>query len=188
MKTRIFILIIAVTIVCISLSCRSTIQRSDYQAFVQSQSNYEPNITNAKLGIIQFDCIVPFIGETISQNVKAALGDTGLTMFDTLEMTLQLNKSGINLEYLLKNKFYSQIMEAADLDYLLIGDVQIYSPRRKKIISVSAIMLDNKGDIVVKVRFEPPDRHWTMPIIGKVIANEIKREFNLPHEDEIKIN
>lgn len=187
MKTKILITIIAVTVICISLSCRSTIERNDYQTFVQSQSNYRPDMTNAKLGVIQFNCTVPFIGETISQNTMAALRDSGLTCLDKLDMTLRSNQSGINFDDLLRNKFYSQIIEAADLDYLLIGEVQIYSPRRKRIISVSALMLDNKENVVVKVRFEPPSRHWTMPIIGKVIANEIKRELNLPHENEIKV-
>ena len=38
-----------------------------------------------------------------------------------------------------------------------------------------AHILDAKGDVVVKVRFEPPSGRWKTTAIGKVLAMEIKR-------------
>jgi hypothetical protein len=185
-KTILMTGIIAV-VVCFTLSCSSIIKRSDYEGFIQSHSNYTPDVQDKRLGVLPFECTVAFIGETISQHTAGGLKDSGFIMVDEFEMTQRLKRTGANLPGLIRDKRYPEIMTGAELDYLLVGDVQIYSPRRKRIISTTTHMIDTTGAVIVKVRFEPPNHHWKMPIIGQVLANEIKRELGLAEGDAIKL-
>ena len=176
-----------VVIVCLLFSCRSTIKRSDYQNFVQSYAKYKPDIKGKKLCVLPFDCPVAFIGESISQNTAANLSGTGFELIDKFELSQRLKQTSIDLPELVKNKYYKEIISMADIDYLLVGDVQIYSPRRKKIISTTAYLLDANGNVVIKVRFQPPNYRWKMPLIGKILATEIKRESGAEIGDTIDL-
>ena len=177
MRKSIFVGIVLMMIIICLFSCRSTIKRSDYQHSVQSYAKYKPDIKGKKLCVLPFDCTVAFIGESISQNTAANLSGAGFELIDKFELSQHLKQASIDLPELVKNKCYRKIISMADIDYLLVGDVQIYSPRRKKIISTTAYLVDANGNVVVKVWFQPPNYRWKMPLIGKVLATEIKREL-----------
>jgi hypothetical protein len=155
--------------------CSKTVTRNKYRNYVQSYAKYQPDIKGKQLGMLPFACKVSFIGETIGQNTAGNLVDTGLILVDSFEISQRLKKENVVFYNVVKNKEYDKILRITGVDYLLVGNVEIYSPRRKRIISATAHILDAKGDVVVKVRFQPPSGRWKMTAIGKVLAMEIKR-------------
>ena len=145
--------------------------------YVQTYSKTFSLTKGSRVGVLPFDCRVQFIGSTISENTVRNMANLGIDFIDSLELTQIMKKKNAYYHGLAKARDYDKIIKLADLDYLMVGDVQIYSPRRKRIISATVHILDGNGDPVVKVRFEPPSGRWKMPAIGVVLAKAIKKEL-----------
>jgi len=175
MRKQLVILMTLSVAMMILCGCSKTVTKSKYQNYVQSYAKYKPDIKGKQLGMLPFACKVSFIGETIGQNTAGNLVDTGFVLVDSFEMSQRIKKGNVVFYNVMKNKEYDKILQISRVDYLLVGNVEIYSPRRKRIISATAHILDAKGDVVVKVRFEPPSGRWKMTAIGQVLAMEIKR-------------
>jgi curli biogenesis system outer membrane secretion channel CsgG len=175
MRKQLVILVTLLMAIMLLCGCSKTVTGSKYGNYVQSYAKYQPDIKGKQLGMLPFACKVSFIGEAIGQNTAGNLVDTGFILVDGFEISQRLKKENVVFFNVVKNKEYDKILQMTGVDYLLVGNVEIYSPRRKRIISATAHILDAKGDVVVKVRFEPPSGRWKMTAIGQVLAMEIKR-------------
>ena len=99
-----------------------------------------------------FKCDVDYIGKVISEETaKHILG---------FEIVYPFGKNDFDVE----------------IDYLLDGEITIYSPIRKRFISGVVWIVDNKtGERIVRTRFAPTSGRWKMNYIGEVFGTAINR-------------
>lgn len=160
-----------------SSSYKKKVEKVAQSSSVQSYSKPGTTLKGNTVGFVPFDCTVPYIGQTISDNTVKSLKDLNLIMIDAFEITQRVKRNGGYYHDLMKNKDYRKIMVLAELDNLMVGDVQVVSVHRKRILSATAYILDDNGDMVVKAKFEPPSGRWKMPAVAAVLADAIKSEL-----------
>ena len=65
-----------------------------------------------------------------------------------------------------------------DIDYLLLGEIALLSPSRRKFISGTVRIVDNKTEeIIVRTRFAPSSGRWKIKYIAEVFGKSINREL-----------
>lgn len=147
----------------LSLSCSSTISEKVYRDNVQSSSSKTEIEPGATLGILPFDCVVPMVGKLISEETAKHL--KGFTLVYEDEINQMKENSGKTLREL-------------DIDYLLYGEVLIYSPRKKRFLSGVARIVENaSNETLVRARFAPTSGSWKIVYIGEVFGTALNREL-----------
>jgi len=157
---RITAILIALTF---CLSCSSTIPESVFRDNVQSSSSRTDIKPGAKLGVLPFDCDVMMVGKLISEETAKHMKSFTLVYED--EINQMKRNTGKTLSEL-------------DIDYLLNGEVLIYSPKRKKFLSGIARIVENgSNETVVRARFAPTSGSWKVQHIGEVFGTALNREL-----------
>ncbi len=160
-----------------SKSYEKKVQKFAESQYVQSSSTPGSLSEGSRIGVLPFDCTTPRIGETVTDYTVSNLKDAGFVLIDSFEISQLLKQAGATFFELSRNKDYTGIMRLARLDNLMVGSVDIASITHQKIISAEVHILDTKGTVVARAKFNPPSGKVTkMPAVGAVLAAAIRGE------------
>ena len=150
-------------IMAFCFSCSSTIPESVFRDNVQSSASGTDIKPGAKLGILPFECEVRTVGKLISEETAKHLKSFILVYED------EINQMKMNT---------GKTLNELDIDYLLNGEVLIYSPKRKKFLSgVARIVENGSNETIVRARFAPTSGSWKVQHIGEVFGTALNREL-----------
>ena len=156
-------------------SCSSTIPDKIYSDNVQTSSDlskfrgwsYDKNVntpTKGTLGILPFKCEAENIGEVLSVETSKYIDGFNKIYHDEIQ--------------LMKRRTGKEIKEL-DIDYLLVGEIVVLSPSRRKFISGTVRIIDNKTDeLIVRARFAPSSGRWKLQYVGEVLGTAVNREVH----------
>jgi len=158
-------------------SCASQKKNVHFE-FTEVHSKPGLNIKKGKLGIIGFDCVVPSFGNEVSDVVGTYLINSQFTVVEREYLAQILQEHELSADGSKESINYKQIGKLSSLDYLLVGDVSVRSPRWRRVTGATARLLDLRaGELLVSVVYTPPRKGWAAPnYMGEALAEAIKRE------------
>jgi len=169
--------------VCLLLivSCRHAAPDA-HLAFTRSDAKPGVRFQGGKLGILPFDCEIPATGAAVSDVVSTNLRvGTPLTVVDQLQLENALRDKGLSASGIAQGKEYSKLgVLSGDIDYLLIGQVAVYSPTRSIITGATAKLVDVRtGEMLITATYTPPKKGWgTAQYAGDSLGAAIKKEVS----------
>ena len=179
MKTKFSLFVTAgmLLITGLFIGCAAPNEKT-YRKLTQSYSKPKTSIEGGKLGILPFDCLVPSIGESISEATAVHLIEAGFDVIEYSQLSQILKKQDVNPTELVNMKDYARIASLSGVNYLLTGTIMIESRWRRRLYDSLASIVDaNTGEVIVKVIFTPPHRLSKINIVGEALATGIKKEL-----------
>jgi len=167
--------VFVVTITLFLPSCATT-----YNEYLQSYSKDVPSVDGQALGVLPFECPHRALGKAVSEEVAMNLQGSGFKIVEYSELSHMLKRNGLDIETMLEDKDFVQIASVTQVPYLLIGKVLLKSFRWKRVVRVSAEIIEGRtGKVLIKTKFSPPRRYNKIPAMGEAIAFAIKRELGV---------
>ncbi|MBW2031640.1 MAG: hypothetical protein JRJ31_21510 [Deltaproteobacteria bacterium] len=186
MKKQTLFLLFAVTIVLFLSNCATTPDEA-YKEYIHSYSRDVPTVGGQRLGVLPFDCPHAALSKAVSEEVAMNLHGSGFEIVEYSELSQMLRRNGLDIETLLEDKDFAQISSVTGVPYLLTGKVLLKSIRWKRVVRVSAKILDgNTGKVLIKTTFTPPRRYNKIPAIGEALGFAIKEELGVTKDSSKK--
>ena len=171
--------VICAVIAVLLMGCMSfneKIQSYIDDGYVTTSSSKGSIEKGARIGVIPFECGAPLIGEAVSDCTVKGMNELGFVFVDSFDLTELLKKKDAYYYGLVKDKEYDRIMQVAELDYLMVGEVTTLATTHEIVTAVTHVM-DTNGNVVLKAALDPPRGTWKVQEAGALLAQAIKNEL-----------
>jgi curli biogenesis system outer membrane secretion channel CsgG len=146
---------------------------------VKSFSNPDLNITGKTLGVLPFDCRNERAGMLMSDFVGSNILDSGFKIIERTHLAKILEEHGLSQSGITRKSDYKRIGQIANLDYLLIGNIQFFGNTEFIWLTTARIIDAVTGQVILSVTYECSEISEFSVInkVGEKIGTAIKEEI-----------